>query len=120
MGEIRESVSRAGERKEAAGLGQAVGKGDTEVEATARRLFVGLDIDIDELMEVASEQRVRALATVVTSGMGPGMLGAAMWLEGLLAALLLMDARNLDSGGGGGHLEARPVSRRRRWWRLGR
>jgi hypothetical protein len=109
-GELRTAVKRANDRKEAAGLGQAAGKPEAEVEATARRLFVGLDIDLEELLEVATEQRMRAFTTVFATGMGPGMIGAAMWLEGLLAALLLMDARNLDidGGGGGGTLKPFP------------
>jgi hypothetical protein len=116
-GELHDALRRAHERKEAAGLAQAVGKDEAEVEATARRLFVGLDIDIDELLEVANQQQVRALTAAMLSGMGPGMLGAAMWLEGLLAALLLMDKRANEIDGGGG-VDARPS--RRRWWRLGR
>jgi hypothetical protein len=101
-GELRDAMRRTEERKQAAGLPQVSQLEGDDFMAMVRRIFVGLDLDIEEVLELSAEQRARAMGTVMLSGLGPGLLGAAFWLEGLLAGLLLMDARNLEIDGGGG------------------
>jgi hypothetical protein len=93
-GEIESAIKRLEERKLASGV---VGDkyGELQGEDATRRVFSGLDLDIDEVFEVH-----RIMARTVLGGLAEGnnavLVGAGMWFDGLVTGLLIAEARQRE------------------------
>lgn len=90
-GEIEAAVDRLKERKAAAsidvsGFGEAV---DVEV---FRRIWSGLDLDMDEVLERAQSVRYSAFGSL-SSGMNAVDVVAGYWFDGIATGLLIAEAR---------------------------
>lgn len=93
-GEISEAIDRLEARKDAGGLnmqqaGQIVG------EDVTRRVWSGLDINLDEVDEIKREIAVSILGGIL-EGNHPVTVGTGMWFDGLATGLLIAEARDRE------------------------
>jgi len=88
MGRVLDGVATARERKVAAGLHSFIPRSEAEAKAVVRRIFVGFDIDVDELWEVRSVMGQGA-AALTFAGIPAVEVGGTAWIDGLIVGLIL-------------------------------
>jgi hypothetical protein len=95
--EIRQAIERLEERQRSAGSGSGVVDGEEPIEQIddyVRRVFSGLDIDVEELQsEMAGV--VSIIDAALTMGLAPSTaeVGGAKFADGLAVGLLIAEAR---------------------------
>lgn len=92
-GELEAARLRLTERKEAAGLVEAMLADDDGLEAAARRALAGLDLDFDELMQHAATRRKSSTTLHALTGMEAGLLASGQFIDGVAIGPLVAEAR---------------------------
>lgn len=88
---IRDAVVAVDARKRAAGLGSAAA-GETAPLADVDLILVGLDLDNDELRDMATLCADQALEHII-AGRPPAAIAGGLWADGLMTGLMLAEMR---------------------------
>lgn len=92
---ITDAILRFADRKRAAGMEAPA---DFQTEETVRRLYIGLDLDFDEVLDIRKEVTMVALAATVDALKESNLVQVAhifagQWLDGFVTGLMLAELR---------------------------